>query len=83
VVQGVDLVAALGSEARVDQIEGARLEKWDTGERSSRGIDGIEPCASSATPPLESSDLLNGCAVREPPFLRTSSRAIREIRPAS
>lgn len=51
------------------------MEKWDTDERSGRGIDGIEPNTSWATPPLESSDWLNGCAVREPPFLRTSSRA--------
>ena len=41
-VRGVDLVVAVGREVKVDEVEGTRLEIWDTDEHSIRGIDGIE-----------------------------------------
>jgi arsenate-mycothiol transferase len=38
----VDIVVALGREARVDAAPGTRVENWDTDEPSERGIGGIE-----------------------------------------
>ncbi|WP_336882781.1 low molecular weight phosphatase family protein [Rhodococcus globerulus] len=41
-VREVDLVVTLGSEAKVEPVEGTDFENWDTDEPSERGIDGIE-----------------------------------------
>jgi arsenate-mycothiol transferase len=38
----MDYVVTLGSEAKVDAVEGPTFENWDTDEPSERGIDGIE-----------------------------------------
>ena len=38
----MDYVVTLGGEAKVDVVDGPRLENWDTDEPSERGIDGIE-----------------------------------------
>lgn len=38
----MDYVVTLGSEAKVDEVDGPRFENWDTDEPSERGIDGIE-----------------------------------------
>jgi len=40
--QRADLVVILGPEARVDEVQGTRYERWETDEPSTRGIDGIE-----------------------------------------
>ena len=42
VLNAVDVVIVLGTEARVEAPEGTRLEVWDTDEPSERGIDGME-----------------------------------------
>ena len=42
VVNAVDVVVVLGSEAKVEVPEGKRLEAWDTDEPSERGIEGVE-----------------------------------------
>ncbi|MCQ4150495.1 arsenate-mycothiol transferase ArsC [Rhodococcus qingshengii] len=41
-VRDVDLVVTLGSEAKVEPVDGTDFENWDTDEPSERGIDGIE-----------------------------------------
>jgi arsenate-mycothiol transferase len=41
-VRDVDVVVALGREARVEPVPGTRFENWDTDEPSERGVDGIE-----------------------------------------
>ncbi|OZC51134.1 phosphatase [Rhodococcus sp. WWJCD1] len=38
----MDYVVTLGSEAKVDPIDGPTFENWNTDEPSERGIDGIE-----------------------------------------
>lgn len=38
----IDYVITLGSEARVDLVDGPTFENWNTDEPSERGIDGIE-----------------------------------------
>ena len=38
----MDFVVILGSEAKVDPIDGPTFENWNTDEPSERGIDGIE-----------------------------------------
>lgn len=38
----MDYVITLGSEAKVDVVDGPTFENWDTDEPSDRGIDGIE-----------------------------------------
>ena len=38
----MDYVITLGSEAKLDPVDGPRFENWDTDEPSERGIDGIE-----------------------------------------
>ncbi|CCQ13798.1 putative arsenate reductase [Rhodococcus sp. AW25M09] len=38
----MDYVITLGSEAKVDAVDGPAFENWDTDEPSERGIDGIE-----------------------------------------
>lgn len=38
----IDYVVTLGSEAKVDPIDGPNFENWNTDEPSERGIDGIE-----------------------------------------
>ncbi|HSO16932.1 MAG TPA: low molecular weight phosphatase family protein [Arthrobacter sp.] len=42
VLDAVDVVIVLGSEAKVEAPEGKRLEVWDTDEPSARGIEGME-----------------------------------------
>jgi arsenate-mycothiol transferase len=42
VLNAVDVVIVLGTEARVEAPEGTRLEVWDTDEPSERGIEGME-----------------------------------------
>ena len=42
VLDAVDVVIALGNEAKVEPREGKRLEVWDTDEPSERGIEGME-----------------------------------------
>ena len=42
VLDAVDVVIVLGSEAKVEAPEGKRLEVWDTDEPSERGIEGME-----------------------------------------
>jgi arsenate-mycothiol transferase len=42
VLDAVDVVIVLGTEAKVEPREGTRLEVWDTDEPSDRGIDGME-----------------------------------------
>ena len=39
-VGAADLVVILGREARLDPVEGARFEVWETDEPSERGIEG-------------------------------------------
>lgn len=41
-VQDVDVVVILGSEARLEPVPGTEFQNWDTDEPSERGIDGIE-----------------------------------------
>ncbi|WP_100500194.1 arsenate-mycothiol transferase ArsC [Geodermatophilus chilensis] len=41
-VRAADLVVVLGSDARVDEVEGTRVTRWVTDEPSERGIEGIE-----------------------------------------
>jgi arsenate-mycothiol transferase len=41
-VRDVEVVVALGREARVEPVPGTRFENWDTDEPSERGVDGIE-----------------------------------------
>ncbi|MGU3433952.1 low molecular weight phosphatase family protein [Actinomycetes bacterium M1A6_2h] len=38
----MDYVITLGTEAKVDVVDGPTYENWDTDEPSERGIDGIE-----------------------------------------
>ena len=38
----IDYVITLGSEAKVDPVDGPIFENWNTDEPSERGIDGIE-----------------------------------------
>ncbi|MGN7147457.1 low molecular weight phosphatase family protein [Arthrobacter sp. SAFR-179] len=42
VLNSVDAVIVLGTEAKVQAPEGIRFEVWDTDEPSSRGIEGME-----------------------------------------
>ncbi|MET4097619.1 arsenate-mycothiol transferase [Arthrobacter sp. UYCu712] len=42
VLNTVDVVIVLGTEAKVEPHEGTRLEVWDTDEPSTRGIEGME-----------------------------------------
>ena len=42
VLDAVDVVIILGTEAKLEPHEGARFEIWDTDEPSARGIDGME-----------------------------------------
>ena len=42
VLDAVDVVIVLGSEAKVEAPEGKRFEVWDTDEPSERGIEGME-----------------------------------------
>lgn len=41
-VRAADLVVVLGSEARVDPLDGTLVEVWETDEPSTRGIEGME-----------------------------------------
>lgn len=41
-VGAADLVVVLGSDARVEPVDGTEVETWETDEPSARGIDGIE-----------------------------------------
>jgi arsenate-mycothiol transferase len=38
----IDYVITLGSEAKVDPVDGPTFENWNTDEPSERGVDGIE-----------------------------------------
>lgn len=38
----VDVVVTLGSEAKVEPVDGPRFETWETDEPSERGIEGAE-----------------------------------------
>lgn len=42
VVEAVDVVVVLGSEAKLDPPSGKRFEVWETDEPSERGIEGME-----------------------------------------
>lgn len=42
VLDAVDVVIVLGTEAKVEPHEGARFEVWETDEPSARGIEGME-----------------------------------------
>jgi arsenate-mycothiol transferase len=42
VLEAVDVVVVLGSEAKLDPREGKRFEVWETDEPSTRGIEGME-----------------------------------------
>ena len=42
VLDRVDAVIVLGNEAKIEPLEGKRLEFWDTDEPSDRGIEGME-----------------------------------------
>lgn len=42
VLETVDAVIVLGTEAKLEPIEGKRFEVWDTDEPSERGIEGME-----------------------------------------
>ena len=42
VLDAVDVVIVLGTEAKVEPREGKRLEVWETDEPSERGIEGME-----------------------------------------
>ena len=42
VLDAVDVVIVLGTEAKVEPHEGTRLEVWETDEPSERGIEGME-----------------------------------------
>ena len=44
-VRDADLVVVLGSEARVEPVEGTPVEVWETDEPSRRGIEGAERMA--------------------------------------
>lgn len=41
-VGAADLVVVLGSDARVEPVDGTEVEIWETDEPAARGIDGIE-----------------------------------------
>lgn len=41
-VRAADLVVVLGSEARVEPVDGTPVEVWETDEPSTRGIEGDE-----------------------------------------
>ena len=41
-VRAADLVVVLGSDARVEPVDGTGVETWETDEPSARGIEGIE-----------------------------------------
>ncbi|MEV7572893.1 low molecular weight phosphatase family protein [Pseudarthrobacter sp. NPDC089323] len=42
VLDTVDAVIVLGTEAKLDPLSGKRLEVWETDEPSTRGIEGME-----------------------------------------
>ncbi|WP_258803202.1 low molecular weight phosphatase family protein [Pseudarthrobacter sp. NS4] len=42
VIQAVDVVVVLGTEAKLEQREGIRYELWETDEPSELGIEGME-----------------------------------------
>ena len=42
VLDAVDVVVVLGTEAKVEPHEGTRFELWETDEPSTRGIEGME-----------------------------------------
>ncbi|WP_427136195.1 low molecular weight phosphatase family protein [Pseudarthrobacter sp. S9] len=42
VIDAVDVVVVLGTEAKLDPREGTRFELWETDEPSERGIEGME-----------------------------------------
>jgi len=42
VLNAVDAIIVLGTEAKVQPPEGTRFEVWDTDEPSKRGIEGME-----------------------------------------
>ena len=42
VLDTVDAVIVLGTEAKLDPVEGTRFEIWETDEPSERGIEGME-----------------------------------------
>jgi arsenate-mycothiol transferase len=42
VLDAVDVVIVLGTEAKLEPHEGARFEVWETDEPSERGIEGVE-----------------------------------------
>jgi len=42
VIDAVDLVVVLGTEAKLEPRDGTRFEHWETDEPSERGIDGME-----------------------------------------
>ncbi len=42
VLDAVDTVIVLGTEARLEPVEGKRFEVWETDEPSERGIEGME-----------------------------------------
>lgn len=42
VLEAVDVVVVLGSEAKLEPREGKRFEVWETDEPSTRGIEGME-----------------------------------------
>ena len=44
-VRAADLVVVLGSEARVEPVDGTPVEVWETDEPSTRGIEGDERMA--------------------------------------
>ena len=41
-VRDADLVVVLGSEARVEPVDGTPVEVWETDEPSTRGIEGVD-----------------------------------------
>ena len=42
VLDSVDAVIVLGTEAKLEPVEGKRFEVWETDEPSERGIEGME-----------------------------------------
>lgn len=41
-VRAADVVVVLGGEARVEPVDGTRVEVWETDEPSARGVEGME-----------------------------------------
>lgn len=41
-IRAADLVVTLGSEAKVNKLDGTRYENWDIDEPSRRGIEGMD-----------------------------------------